>query len=51
MSPPLRMEGTYTALVTPFHDDPSQTIHWEALDALIDQQIAGKVSRGRRGRG
>jgi len=38
------MEGTYTALVTPFHDDPSQTIHWEALDALIDQQIAGRVS-------
>jgi 4-hydroxy-tetrahydrodipicolinate synthase len=38
------MEGTYTALVTPFRDDASQSINWEALDALVDHQIAGKVA-------
>jgi 4-hydroxy-tetrahydrodipicolinate synthase len=38
------MAGTYTALVTPFYDDPAQSIHWEALDALIDEQIAAKVA-------
>jgi 4-hydroxy-tetrahydrodipicolinate synthase len=35
-------EGTYTALVTPFRDD--QSIDWEALDALVEAQIAGGVS-------
>jgi 4-hydroxy-tetrahydrodipicolinate synthase len=35
-------EGTYTALVTPFRDD--QSIDWEALDALVDAQIAGGVA-------
>ncbi len=44
MSPRFRMEGTYTALVTPFRDDASQSIDWEALDALVDHQIAGKVA-------
>ena len=34
-----RFEGTYTALVTPFCDD--QSIEWDALDALIERQIAG----------
>jgi 4-hydroxy-tetrahydrodipicolinate synthase len=38
------MEGTYTALVTPFRDDSSQSIDWEALDALIDQQIVGEIT-------
>jgi 4-hydroxy-tetrahydrodipicolinate synthase len=38
------MEGTYTALVTPFRDDASQSIDGEALEALVDEQIAGRVA-------
>jgi 4-hydroxy-tetrahydrodipicolinate synthase len=41
---PQRFEGAYTALVTPFRDEPGQPIDWEALDALVDAQIAGGVS-------
>jgi 4-hydroxy-tetrahydrodipicolinate synthase len=41
---PLRFEGTYTALVTPFRDEPGQPIDWPALDALIDAQIEGGVA-------
>jgi 4-hydroxy-tetrahydrodipicolinate synthase len=41
---PLRLEGTYTALVTPFRDAPDQPIDWEALDGLIDDQIAARVA-------
>jgi len=40
----LRIEGTYTALVTPFRDEPGQPIDWAALDALIDGQIASGVT-------
>ncbi|MGO9837646.1 MAG: 4-hydroxy-tetrahydrodipicolinate synthase [Polyangiaceae bacterium] len=40
----IRFEGTYTALVTPFRDEPLQPIDWAALDALIEAQIAGGVS-------
>src|SRR5471030_1828364 len=40
----LRIEGTYTALVTPFRDEPGQPVDWVALDALIDAQIAGGVT-------
>jgi 4-hydroxy-tetrahydrodipicolinate synthase len=40
----LRIEGTYTALVTPFRDEPGQPIDWPALDALIDAQVAGGVT-------
>ena len=40
----LRLEGTYTALVTPFRDEPGQPIDWDALDALLEAQIAGGVS-------
>jgi 4-hydroxy-tetrahydrodipicolinate synthase len=40
----MQFEGTYTALVTPFRDEPSQPIDWDALDALIDAQIAGGVT-------
>jgi 4-hydroxy-tetrahydrodipicolinate synthase len=40
----LRIEGTYTALVTPFRDEPGQPIDWPALDALIEAQIAGGVA-------
>jgi 4-hydroxy-tetrahydrodipicolinate synthase len=41
---PLRIEGTYTALVTPFRDGPNQPIDWEALDALVDAQVAAGIS-------
>jgi 4-hydroxy-tetrahydrodipicolinate synthase len=40
----LRFEGTYTALVTPFRDEPGQPIDWAALDALVDAQIAAGIS-------
>jgi 4-hydroxy-tetrahydrodipicolinate synthase len=40
----LRIEGTYTALVTPFRDEPGQPIDWAALDALVDAQVAGGVT-------
>jgi 4-hydroxy-tetrahydrodipicolinate synthase len=39
-----RIEGTYTALVTPFRDEPGQGIDWSAFDALIDAQVAGGVA-------
>jgi 4-hydroxy-tetrahydrodipicolinate synthase len=38
------IEGTYTALVTPFRDEPGHPIDWDALDALLDAQIAGGVA-------
>jgi 4-hydroxy-tetrahydrodipicolinate synthase len=40
----LRIEGTYTALVTPFRDEPGQPVDWAALDALVDAQVAGGVA-------
>ncbi len=40
----LRIEGTYTALVTPFRDEPGQPIDWAAFDALVDAQVAGGVA-------
>ena len=40
----MNLEGTYTALVTPFRDEPAQPIDWAALDALVDAQIAGGVA-------
>jgi 4-hydroxy-tetrahydrodipicolinate synthase len=40
----LRIEGTYTALVTPFSDEPGFPIDWAALDRIVDQQIAAGVA-------
>jgi 4-hydroxy-tetrahydrodipicolinate synthase len=40
----LRFEGTYTALVTPFRNEPGQPVDWPALDALVDAQVAGGVA-------
>jgi len=37
-------EGTYTALVTPFRDEPGQPIDWAALDSLVDAQIGAGVA-------
>jgi 4-hydroxy-tetrahydrodipicolinate synthase len=41
MGSALRIEGTYTALVTPFTADGA--IDWAAFDALVDAQVAGGV--------
>jgi 4-hydroxy-tetrahydrodipicolinate synthase len=38
---PLRFEGTFTALVTPFKDDLS--IDWEAFDGLVEAQLAAGI--------
>ncbi len=40
----LRIQGTYTALVTPFRDEAEQPIDWDAFDGLLEAQIAGGVS-------
>ena len=40
----LRIEGTYTALVTPFFREPAHSIDWAAFDELIDAQVAGGVA-------
>src|SRR5271169_2928636 len=42
--PTLRLEGTYTALVTPFLDEPGQPVDWKTLDALVDAQVAGGIT-------
>lgn len=38
------LAGTFTATVTPFHDDADRSIDWAALDRLIDEQIAGGIT-------
>jgi len=40
----LRIEGTYTALVTPLRNEPGQPIDWAAFNALVDAQVAGGVA-------
>jgi 4-hydroxy-tetrahydrodipicolinate synthase len=40
----LSIEGTYTAMVTPFRDVPGHPIDWDALDRLLEVQIASGVS-------
>ncbi len=42
----MRIEGTYTAIVTPFLSghSPEPPIDWDALDALVDAQIAGGIT-------
>ncbi len=40
----LRIQGTYTALVTPFRDEPARPIDWEAFDSLLEAQVAGGVA-------
>ncbi len=36
-------EGTYTALVTPMKDDAERSVDVPALEALVEQQIAGGI--------
>jgi 4-hydroxy-tetrahydrodipicolinate synthase len=38
------LEGTYTALVTPFRDEPGRPIDWEAFDRLLEAQIAAGIN-------
>jgi 4-hydroxy-tetrahydrodipicolinate synthase len=38
----VRFEGSFTALVTPFHEDRS--IDWDAFDRLVEGQIAGGIT-------
>jgi 4-hydroxy-tetrahydrodipicolinate synthase len=40
----MRIEGTYTALVTPFQQAAGEPIDWDAFDALVEAQVAGGVS-------
>jgi 4-hydroxy-tetrahydrodipicolinate synthase len=40
----LCIEGTYTALITPFRDEPGQPIDWNAFDRVLEVQIASGVS-------
>jgi 4-hydroxy-tetrahydrodipicolinate synthase len=40
----LRIEGTYTALVTPLRDTAGQPIDWDAFDELLERQVQGGVS-------
>ncbi len=40
----MRLEGTYTALATPFLPAADRPIDWAAFDALLDDQIAGGVT-------
>jgi 4-hydroxy-tetrahydrodipicolinate synthase len=41
--PELRLQGTFTALVTPFSPD-GESIDLTALDRLVEEQIAGGIS-------
>jgi 4-hydroxy-tetrahydrodipicolinate synthase len=40
----MRIEGTYTAIVTPFRGEAGQPVDWEAYDALVDAQVAGGIT-------
>jgi 4-hydroxy-tetrahydrodipicolinate synthase len=40
----MQLSGTYTALVTPFHDDAEQGVDFAAFDRLIESQIDGGVA-------
>jgi 4-hydroxy-tetrahydrodipicolinate synthase len=39
----LRFEGTFTALATPFKDDASVSVDFDAFDRLVERQLAGGV--------
>jgi 4-hydroxy-tetrahydrodipicolinate synthase len=43
MSLSFRIQGTYTALVTPFYNDATETIDWEALDRHVERQIESGI--------
>lgn len=43
MTASLRFEGTFTAIVTPFKDDATKSIDWDAYDRLVEAQLAAKI--------
>lgn len=43
MPQPMRLQGTFTAIVTPFTPD-GEEVDWGALDNLVEEQIQGGVS-------
>jgi 4-hydroxy-tetrahydrodipicolinate synthase len=40
----MKLEGTFTAVVTPFREDAEQSIDWAAFDTVLDEQIAGGIN-------
>ncbi len=40
---PLVVQGTWTALVTPFRDGDEPEVDWDGLDRLVDAQVAAGV--------
>ncbi|AKU96023.1 4-hydroxy-tetrahydrodipicolinate synthase [Labilithrix luteola] len=40
---PIRFEGTFTAIVTPFKDDAGKSIDWDGYDKLVAAQLDAKV--------
>src|SRR5262249_48280636 len=40
----MRIEGTYTALITPLRDEKTQPVDWETLAQLLERQVAGGVN-------
>jgi 4-hydroxy-tetrahydrodipicolinate synthase len=40
----MKLEGTYTAIVTPFRDVAGEPVDWDAFDALVEAQVAGGVT-------
>lgn len=40
----MQLEGTYTALVTPFADDAARTIDWKSYEALLESQVQAGVT-------
>jgi 4-hydroxy-tetrahydrodipicolinate synthase len=40
----IELRGTYTALVTPFRAEAPHVVDWDALDALVDAQIAAGIT-------
>jgi len=44
MPSPVRLEGTFTAIVTPFRDDAKRSIDWDAYGRLVAHQLDGKIT-------
>ncbi|MBX3190136.1 MAG: 4-hydroxy-tetrahydrodipicolinate synthase [Labilithrix sp.] len=39
----ISLEGTFTAIVTPFRDDAQKSIDWSAYERLVEAQLAGGI--------
>ncbi len=40
----MSLQGTFTAIVTPFNEDDAQSIDWDAFERLVDEQIAAGIT-------